>query len=131
MRWDAYVDGSTDIQGGLGMKSGTFSLKIMSNFPYTEPLVTSYKISEATWTHIEVHQIISQFDGTALNEIWANGALVGSSTTANYKGTAYPDGESAINRLRFGLVSEGNVADTKSLYFDHATVYVNRRIGPR
>ena len=51
-----------------------------------------------------------------------DGALIDSSTTANFKGSAYPADEQAINRLRVGLVSEGGVSDTNTLYFDDVVV---------
>lgn len=117
MRWDAYVDGSNDMQGGLGIGTDR-ALYIMSNYPYTRPLETEYEILEGAWTRIEVHQKISEFSSVALNEIYANGALVGMSSTPNYKGSAYPAAERAINRLRVGLVSEGSVPDSNTLFFD-------------
>ena len=121
MRWDAYVNGEQDMQGGLGMRSDD-TLRIMSNYSYTEPLKTSYKIPEGQWTQVEVHQKISETNGKALNEIYVDGDLIGSSTTANFKGSAYPEDEQAINRLRVGLVSEGSVSDTNTLYFDKVVV---------
>jgi hypothetical protein len=117
MRWDAYIDGESDIQGGLGMGSDD-GLYIMSNYPYTRPLETAYVIPEGRWVPIEVHQRISEFANIAQNEIYADGVLVGLSTAPNYKGSAYPANERAINRLRVGIVSEGSVSDTKTLYFD-------------
>lgn len=120
MRWDAYVDGRNDIQGGLGINSSD-DLRIMSNYPFTQPLTTGYQIPEEQWTHVEVHQVISGTGGRALNEIYVNGERIASSTTANYTGSEYPAGEQAINRLRTGLVSEGDSNQNISLYFDHAT----------
>jgi hypothetical protein len=117
MRWDCYIDGESDMQGGLGMGSDD-ALYIMSNYPYTRPLETAYVIPEGRWVPIEVHQRISEFANVAQNEIYADGVLVGLSTTPNYKGSAYPANERAINRLRVGIVSEGSVSDTKTLYFD-------------
>jgi hypothetical protein len=117
MRWDAYIDGESDMQGGLGMGSDD-GLYIMSNYPYTRPLETAYVIPEGRWVPIEVHQRISEFANVAQNEIYADGVLVGLSTTPNYKGSAYPANERAINRLRVGIVSEGSVSDTKTIYFD-------------
>jgi hypothetical protein len=120
MRWDAY-DGTReqDMQGGLGMGSDD-GLYIMSNYPYSRPVETSYIIPEGKWTSIEVHQVISEFFGKAINEIFANGILIGSSAIPNYKGTAYAalGQNTAINRLRVGLVSEGSVSDANTLYFD-------------
>jgi hypothetical protein len=117
MRWDCYVNGENDMQGGLGMGSDD-GLYIMSNWPYTRPLESDVIIPEGEWTAVEVHQVISEFDGKALNEIYVNGVLTTSSGIANYKGSAYPANERAINRLRVGLVSEGSVSVTNTLYFD-------------
>jgi hypothetical protein len=117
MRWDAYVNGDNDIQGGLGMGSDD-GLYIMTNWPYTRALETAYIIPEGRWVSIEVHQRISEFASVAQNEIYADGVLVGMSTVPNFKGTAYPANERAINRLRVGLVSEGSVSDANTLYFD-------------
>jgi hypothetical protein len=117
MRWDAYVNGDNDIQGGLGMGSDD-GLYIMTNWPYTRPVETGYIIPEGVWTSIEVHQRISEFASVAQNEIYADGVLVGMSSVPNFKGSAYPANERAINRLRVGLVSEGSVSDSNTLYFD-------------
>ena len=123
MRWDAYVSSrEQDMQGGLGMASDSY-LMIMSNYPYTRPLETNFKIPEAKWTHVHVHQIISQHKGTALNEIIVDGQSVGRSDEPNYKGSGtddypYADDEQAITRLRVGLVSEGSVSDDHTLYVD-------------
>jgi hypothetical protein len=117
MRWDAYVNGDNDIQGGLGMGSDD-GLYIMTNWPYTRPVETGYIIPEGVWTSIEVHQRISEFASVAQNEIYADGVLVGMSSVPNFKGSAYPANERAINRLRVGLVSEGSVSDANTLYFD-------------
>jgi hypothetical protein len=110
MRWDAY-DGSheQDMQGGLGMGSDD-ALYIMSNYPYSRPVETA----------IEVHQRLSEFPNIAQNEIYADGELVGMSTAPNYKGSAYAaiGQNTAINRIRVGLVSEGSVSDANTLYFD-------------
>jgi hypothetical protein len=120
MRWDAY-DGAheQDMQGGLGMGSDD-ALYIMSNYPYSRPVETSYIIPEGKWTSIEVHQRLSEFPNIAQNEIYADGELVGMSTVPNYKGTAYRaiGQNTAINRIRVGLVSEGSVSDANTLYFD-------------
>jgi hypothetical protein len=129
LRWDAYVNGSNDMQGGLGMTTTDDYLKIMTNFPGTTPLDTGYLVPEEEWLHIEVHQVISQFDGTARNEIFVNGDSKGSSTTANYKGTLYPSGERAINRLRFGLVSESSATQVLDLYFDDMVIS-DGQVGP-
>lgn len=117
MRWDCYVNGVMDMQGGVGMASD-HNLYIMSNYPYTRPIETSYRIPEGKWTLLGVHQIISEKDNVALNEIYIDKTLLASSRKANYKGTAYPANERAINRLRVGLVSEGTVSDDHTLYFD-------------
>jgi hypothetical protein len=129
LRWDCYVNGSNDMQGGMGMTTTDDYLKIMTNFPGTTPLDTGYLISEEVWTHLEVHQVISQFDGTAVNEIWVDGVQEGQSTVANYKGTAYPSGERAINRLRFGLVSESSATQVLDLYIDDMVIS-DGRMGP-
>jgi hypothetical protein len=120
MRWDAY-DGAheQDMQGGLGMGSDD-ALYIMSNYPYSRPVETGYIIPEGKWTSIEVHQKLSESPAIAQNEIYADGELVGMSTVPNYKGSAYAaiGQNTAINRIRVGLVSEGSVSDANTLYFD-------------
>jgi hypothetical protein len=120
MRWDAY-DGAheEDMQGGLGMGSDD-GLYIMSNYPYSRPVETGYIIPEGKWTAIEVHQKLSESPAIAQNEIYADGELVGMSTVPNYKGSAYAaiGQNTAINRIRVGLVSEGSVSDNTTLYFD-------------
>jgi hypothetical protein len=124
MRWDAY-DGAheQDMQGGLGMGSDD-GLYIMSNYPYSRPVETGYIIPEGKWTSIEVHQVISEFFGKAINEIFADGVLIGSSAIPNYKGSAYRalGQNTAINRIRVGLVSEGSVSDANTLYFDRFVI---------
>jgi hypothetical protein len=120
MRWDAY-DGAReqDMQGGLGMGTDD-ALYIMSNYPYSRPVETGYIIPEGKWTSIEVHQKLSENPAIAQNEIYADGELVGMSTVPNYKGSAYAaiGQNTAINRIRVGLVSEGSVSDANTLYFD-------------
>jgi hypothetical protein len=92
----------------------------MSNYPYSRPVETGYIIPEGKWTSIEVHQKLSENPAIAQNEIYADGELVGMSTVPNYKGSAYAaiGQNTAINRIRVGLVSEGSVSDANTLYFD-------------
>lgn len=129
LRWDAYVNGSNDIQGGLGMSQTDDFLLITSQFPQSYPLITSYAPPEETWLHFEVHQIISQFDGVAFNEIFVDGVSKGSSTNANFKGTAYPANERAINRLRMGYVSESSAQAANTVYIDDMVIS-NGQVGP-
>lgn len=125
MRWDAYHGSGFEqqMQGGLGIGTdGNFY--IMRNYPYARPLDTDVRAPEGEWFDIEVHQVLSPVDGDALNELYLNGVLVGSSDIANYNVVPYAPPRNEINRLRVGIVSEGGASDDNTLFFDNVAISV-------
>ena len=60
---------------------------------------------EGSWFWVEVHQMLGT--SGALSEVYMDGALVGRSTAANTAGRT-------IERIRYGLVAQGNSSKTKA-----------------
>ncbi|HVF69230.1 MAG TPA: Ig-like domain-containing protein [Xanthomonadales bacterium] len=127
MRWDNYGSSANDSRGGISMWSDKrFRLfRLHAGVDATETsLMGSFDISEGAWHWLEVHQKFSQTDGVALNEVYLDGALVGSSTAHNYFGVP-------ITRLRNGIVAVDDSAQTNplNLWIDRLTIST-AKIGP-
>jgi hypothetical protein len=124
MRWDAYYGSGYEqqMQGGLGIGTDR-GLYIMSNYPYVRVIDTPFSLPENKWSRVEVHQVLSESAAKAKTEIYVDGQLQGISTTPNYKSaTLYPPPRNEINRLRIGIVSEGDVSDSNTLYVDRVVI---------
>lgn len=83
-----------------------------------------WDIPEGQWTWLEVHQKFSTVAGQAVNQVYMNGTLVGSSTLANTNGYL-------IDRLRAGLVAIGAGTQTNPLDLWTDRVYIgSSQLGP-
>ncbi len=128
MRWDNF--GVTNVsRSGISMwQDGTLrlfreraGLENQTNLLGT----TSFRLSEGQWHWLEVRQKLSSRDGSALNELWVDGRLVGSSTTRNYYGEP-------VSAIRYGIVAIADGAQTAPLtvHYDRAVLGTGR-LGPR
>ena len=68
----------------------------------------TWTMSENQWHWIEVHQRFSRSDGQAINEVYVDGARIGSSSTHNFYGDP-------IVSLRAGIVAIDAAKQTKPL----------------
>ena len=83
------------------------------------PLPTS-ALPEGQWNWVEAHLKLSPTNGSAVSELKINGVSKGSSTLANLF-----SGRAALNRVRYGIVSEAGSAGSGNL-----TAWVDRaRVG--
>ncbi|MGX6449619.1 heparin lyase I family protein, partial [Patulibacter sp. S7RM1-6] len=136
MRYDDYGQAaSTTNYGGIGLlrQDRKAHLYRLANYVNGQPgtgtdedmnVVAPFDLPEGRWFWLEVHQKLGVRDGDAVNEVWIDDTKVGSSTKANSFGTA-------VTRLRYGIVSIGQDAQTNplELWFDRAMVR-DSRIGP-
>jgi hypothetical protein len=119
-RWDNYSTyGSNGDLGGIAIWNSDklARLKLGRYDASTETLLTNgFSLPEGRWFWLEVHQRFSATSGSALNEVYLDGTLVGHSTTANY--------DRPIQKLRTGLVAQGGIAQTNSLslWFDRVSI---------
>lgn len=126
-RWDNYstYGSDGDIGGIVIWNSDKLArLKICKYSSTTETLLTGgFSLPEGRWFWLETHQRFSATSGSALNEVYLDGALVASSTTANF--------DRPIEKLRTGLVAQGGIAQTNplSLWFDRVSIN-SHQVGP-
>lgn len=137
MRWDNYSLKSTSQDWGGIIIQNSDKLARLKRFnvssDYTD-LSPSFKIPENRWVWIEVHQKFSPLEGQAINEVYMDGVLQGSSKTANtYHDSAVADPSIGrkITRIRYGLVGIDSSKQQKplELWVDRATIS-NSKIGP-
>jgi hypothetical protein len=126
MRWDNYESfggGSSGETGGLLVDDGKLLLK-RSNYDgsnyasLTEPV----PVPAGRWFWVEVHQRLSEVPGEALNELYIDNRMVGSSTVANSRGRQ-------IDHLRYGYVYNLDKGGASNLYMDRLSISDGRR-GP-
>ncbi len=118
MRWDNYGSSSNDSRGGISMwNDKRFRLfRLHAGIDSTEtPLVGPFDISEGVWHWLEVRQKFSQSDGAAINEVYLDDVLIGSSTARNYFGVP-------ITRLRNGIVAMGDQTNALDLWLDRLSI---------
>jgi Bacterial Ig domain/Polysaccharide lyase len=126
-RWDNYSSYGPDADiGGIVIwgSDKLARLKICKYSSSIETLLTSgFSVPEGRWFWLEVHQRLSATSGSALNEVYLDGARVASSTTANF--------DRPIEKLRTGLVAQGAIAQTNplTLWFDRVSI-ATHQIGP-
>lgn len=81
-----------------------------------EALVGPVAIKDGQWNVIEVRQVLSSTDGQARNELWLNGNLSGTSSTANTYGNPF-------RRIRYGIVAVGpNQTTPQTLWVDDLSI---------
>jgi len=122
--WSAY--GSDADHGGIVIwRSDKLArLKVGKYSATTETMLTNgFALPEGRWFWLEVHQRFSATGGSALNEVYLDGALVGRSTTANFN--------RPVQKLRTGLVAQGGTAQTNplTLWFDRVSIGT-KALGP-
>jgi hypothetical protein len=126
-RWDNWSTyGSDADHGGIVIWNSDklARLKVGKYSSSTETLLTSgFALPEGRWFWLEVHQRFSSTSGSALNEVYLDGQLVGRSTTANFN--------RPIEKLRTGLVAQGGIAQTNplTLWFDRVSIN-SQAVGP-
>lgn len=125
VRWDNYASyGSGGDVGGIDVEEGRLRL-IRSRYgdqedSLTEPIL----VPERRWFWLEVHQRLSPRDGEALNEVYLDGRLAGSSSSANTFGRRVDD-------IRFGVVNVAtSCSDPGSIFFDRVLIGSSQS-GPR
>jgi hypothetical protein len=121
VRWDNYARyGSSGDVGGVHIEEGRLRL-IRSRYGEDEERLTDgIAVPEDRWFWLEVHQRLSPRNGAALNEIFLDGRLVGSSRSANTFGRRVED-------IRFGVVNVAtSCSDPSSIYFDRVRIGSSR-----
>jgi hypothetical protein len=120
MRWDNY--GVTHVsRGGLSMHSDG-SMRLFRERDGIEQQVsllgdTTHHLAEGQWHWLEVRQTLSSVDGSAVNELRVDDALVGRSTTRNYYGEP-------VSAIRYGIVAIAAGTQTRALtvHYDRAVL---------
>lgn len=120
MRWDNYATAPADADhGGLTIWNTDGRLHLISEREGRRTylrLMDGPVVPEGTWLWLEVHQRLGTSSGSALNELYVNGLLVGRNHLPNYFGRP-------VRNVRWGLVA---LASDKQrvpvvLYVDRAT----------
>lgn len=111
-RWDNFTqDGTTTERGGVVIHSPSDPTRVLRLVRMKEgvggeqvTLINSgIKLTEGEWHHVEARQRFHATDGQAINDLWIDDELVGSSTTKNtYRA------DIVIDRDRFGVVASGS-----------------------
>jgi hypothetical protein len=128
LRWDNYgAYGNNADYGGIEMWRDGKARLMLGKYTNDPGNVLGSPITLPTgrWFWLEVHQRFSATAGQALSEVFVDGTKVTSSTAANSYGRG-------IDRVRYGIVSSDNAAQTNplSLWFDRASISSTAR-GPR
>ncbi len=127
MRWDNFsLNNASQDWGGIIIQNSDKQARLKRfnvSGDYTD-VSTPFTFPENRWVWVEVHQKFSPTNGQAINEVYLDGALQSSSTTANTYGRE-------ITRIRYGLVAIGAGAQTNplDLWLDRATIS-STRVGP-
>lgn len=127
MRWDNFsLNNASQDWGGLIIQNSDKKARLKKfnvDGDYTD-LSTPFSFPENKWVWVEMRQKLSPTDGQAINEVWIDGALQSSSTTANTYGRD-------VTRLRYGLVAIGGGSQTNplNLWVDRATISTSK-VGP-
>jgi hypothetical protein len=116
LRWDNYVAYGTrgDIGGVVVWGSDRRARLIVSHYRRREQiLVGPFDVPEGVWFSVLVHQRLARDSGRALNEVYFDGVIAGSSRNGNTGGRE-------IRRVRYGLVAISSHAQTNplALWFD-------------
>lgn len=116
IRWDNV----TDKYLGLTIPNGDKLLKLVEINPSPQnELVVGSRLPENRWHFIECRTKMHGTDGSAINELWVNGMMIGISTKKNM-----PAGGVTWTRLRAGIVATGSLQTNDStLYVD--AIYAN------
>lgn len=111
VRWDNWSLYPEDTDwGGISIYGSDHKARLL-RFGAGRPndtLVGPFELPEGRWFNIEVHQIRSQTNGSALSEVYLDGQLIGRSTLANTYGRP-------ATRIRYGIVAIAAGAQTKPL----------------
>ncbi len=124
-RWDNYEqDPTTTERGGVVFYSGdNFPrlVRIKEGSPDEQvSLITGPPIAEERWNWVEVHQHLSNVDGSAINELFVNGTKIGAANARNCTRSNL-----VVSRFRAGVVA------TSGGQTNPITVYIDRvRCGP-
>jgi hypothetical protein len=116
LRWDNYVayGRRADIGGVVVWGADRRARLMLSHYLGRERiLVGPFDVPEGVWFSLLVHQWLARDGGRALNEVYVDGVMVGSSRNANTAGRE-------IHRVRYGLVAISSGAQTNplTLWFD-------------
>jgi hypothetical protein len=126
MRWDNYVAHGTraDVGGVVLWGSDRRARLVLGHYHGRERiLVGPFDVPEGLWFSLLVHQRLARDRGRALNEVYVDGVIIGSSRNANTAGRG-------IDRVRYGLVALDRAAQSEplNLLFDRCLVTV--RLSP-
>jgi len=126
MRWDNYITyGSGGDVGGIEISTSGRARLMRQDYSADNyaVLTREFDMPEGRWFWLEVHQRLSDRDGSALNQVFLDGRLVGASDKANSRGRV-------VNEVRHGLVAlAGECAPAGSIFLDRASVS-DRMRGP-
>jgi Polysaccharide lyase len=116
LRWDNYAayGKRADIGGVVLWGSDRRARLVLSHYLGRERiLVGPFDLPEGVWFSLLVHQWLARDGGRALNEVYFDGVIIGSSTKGNTAGRE-------IHRVRYGLVAISSRAQTNplALWFD-------------
>lgn len=127
MRWDNFsLNNTSQDWGGIIIQNSDKQARLKrfnASGDYTD-ISTPFTFPENRWVWVEVHQKFSPTNGQAINEVYLDGVLQSSSTTANTYGRE-------ITRIRYGLVAIGAGSQTNplNLWVDRATIS-SSKVGP-
>jgi hypothetical protein len=126
MRWDNYGVSNVTRSGLAMYQDGTFRLmaeqdKVVPQYNLLGN--TAFRLSEGVYHTLEVHQRLNSTNGQALNELYVDKTLVGSSTTRNYFGQP-------VSAIRYGIVAINQGTQTKPLTVRYDNAYLGSTRNP-
>lgn len=130
IRMDNFYQANTGTdQYGVAIHDTDNKVKVIQNTlgatPQQVVLITGPVMTEGTWYWIEVRTKIHSVTGSAINELWVNGSLVGSSTTRNARRS-----DIIYGALKYGIVAQGpTVPAGFSVWYDRARIALGQ-VGP-
>lgn len=125
IRWDNHsLFGGTGDHGGIAIWPDDGRLRVIREQQGTAPytvVTTGPRVVEDRWLRIDVHQVLSARDGSALTELYVDGSLRASTTRHN-------SFDRPVTAVRFGLVSTDRNQQQKplELFLDDVTVGCSR-----
>jgi hypothetical protein len=123
MRWESTGSGATFFSG-IRLKNGTNQFHLVRGSStagtVSTDIGTGFDLPTGRTFWLEVHQRLSNTNGTALSEVYVDGRLVMSSTTANRgaetsgSNPTHVTDSSSVSKVKYGFVSNSSPVGTNS-----------------